>query len=67
MHVLLVEPAYHTRFPPLGLLDLASYRRPLGDSVELVRGMCQAEPSPETKWRAHVLELSKELDGSNMR
>jgi len=65
MHVLLVEPAYHTRFPPLGLLKLASYRRPLGDSVELVRGCVR--PSSETRWRAHVLEPSKELDCSNMR
>lgn len=38
MHVLLVEPDYYTRFPPLGLLKLASYHRLEGDSVELVRG-----------------------------
>lgn len=38
MHVLLVEPAYHTRFPPLGLLKLATYHRLQGDSVKLVRG-----------------------------
>jgi len=47
MHVLLVEPAYHTRFPPLGLLKLASYRRLLGDSVELVRGGMRPRRSPD--------------------
>ena len=38
MHVLLVEPSYRTRYPPLGLLKLASYHRLEGDTVELVRG-----------------------------
>jgi hypothetical protein len=47
MHVLLVEPTYHTRFPPLGLLKLASYRRLLGDSVELVRGCARPRRSPD--------------------
>lgn len=36
--VLLVEPDYYTRFPPLGLLKLASYHKRRGDSVILVRG-----------------------------
>ena len=39
--VLLVEPAYYTRYPPLGLLKLASHHKLLGDTVELVHG-CQA-------------------------
>jgi hypothetical protein len=47
MHVLLVEPAYHTRFPPLGLLKLASYRRLLGGSVELVRGCVRPSRAPD--------------------
>ena len=38
MHVLLVEPDYYTRYPPLGLLKLSSYHRSRGDSTELVRG-----------------------------
>lgn len=37
--VLLVEPNYYTRYPPLGLLKLASYRRANGDRVMLVRGL----------------------------
>jgi len=37
VRVLLVEPAYHTRFPPLGLLKLAAYHKFLGNAVELVR------------------------------
>lgn len=41
MHILLVEPSYYTRYPPLGLLKLASYHRTKGDSVELIRG-CQS-------------------------
>lgn len=40
MHVLLVEPGYYTRYPPLGLLKLATYHQLQSDTVELVRG-CQ--------------------------
>jgi hypothetical protein len=38
MHILLVQPNYYTRYPPLGLLKLASYHKSLGDTVEYVRG-----------------------------
>lgn len=38
MHILLVQPDYYTRYPPLGLLKLASYHKTLGDTVEYVRG-----------------------------
>ena len=37
MHVLLVEPNYYTRYPPLGLLRLSSFHRVRGDYVRLVR------------------------------
>lgn len=40
--VLLVEPKkskiYHTQYPPLGLLKIASYHRNKGDTVKLVQG-----------------------------
>lgn len=39
MKVLLVEPSYYTKFPPLGLLKLASYHRSRGNQVKLVRGV----------------------------
>lgn len=39
MHVLLVEPDYYTKYPPLGLIKLASYHRSRGDEVKLVRGL----------------------------
>src|SRR5208337_1764645 len=38
MQVLLVEPEYYSRYPPLGLLKLASYNRLQGNSVEYIRG-----------------------------
>jgi hypothetical protein len=38
MKILLVEPPYYTRFPPLGLMKLGSYYRSQGDEIKLVRG-----------------------------
>jgi hypothetical protein len=38
VRVLLVEPDYYTRYPPLGLLKLAQLERQRGNDVELVRG-----------------------------
>jgi len=54
MHILLVEPAYYTRYPSLGLLKLASYHKLRGDTVELVRG-CQ--PTSRTPDRVYVTSL----------
>lgn len=41
MDILLVEPQYYTKYPPLGLLKIASYHRSRGDNVQLVRGLKQ--------------------------
>jgi len=38
LHVVLVEPEFYTRYPPLGLLKIAAYHKFKGDSTELVRG-----------------------------
>lgn len=38
MHVLLVEPDYYTRYPPLGLLKLSAHHNSQGDTTQLVRG-----------------------------
>ena len=37
-HVLLVEPRYYTRYPPIGLLKFSAYHKGLGDTAELVKG-----------------------------
>jgi hypothetical protein len=47
MHILLVEPEYYSRYPPLGLLKLASYYRQKGASVELVRGCTKRANRPD--------------------
>ncbi len=39
MNVLLVEPDYYSRYPPLGLLKLASYHRSRGNRIRLIRGI----------------------------
>ena len=46
MRVLLVEPDYYARYPPLGLLKIAQMERSRGSAVRLVRG-CKEEPEPE--------------------
>lgn len=47
MRVLLVEPAYRTRYPPLGLLKLAAYHSLRKDTVELVRGCNRVKQKPD--------------------
>lgn len=47
MHILLVEPGYYTRYPPLGLLKLASLHRNRGDTVELIRGCSFPQKKPD--------------------
>lgn len=37
-HILLVEPRYYTRYPPIGLLKFSAYHKGLGDTAELVKG-----------------------------
>ena len=36
--VLLVEPGYRNKYPPLGLMKLASYHQERGDSVRFIKG-----------------------------
>jgi len=45
MHVVLAEPDFYTRYPPLGLLKISSFHKYKGDTVELIRG----EHSPKKK------------------
>jgi hypothetical protein len=39
MRVLLVEPDYKPKFPPLGLLKIGTFHRNRGDEVSFVRGI----------------------------
>jgi len=47
MHVLLVEPDFYSRYPPLGLLKLASMHKYQGDTVELARGQVRPLRAPD--------------------
>jgi len=37
--ILLVEPAYSNKYPPLGLMKISAYHKILGDEVTFVKGM----------------------------
>lgn len=37
--ILLVEPGYKTKFPPLGLMKISAYHKILGDEVTFVKGV----------------------------
>ena len=54
--VLLVEPGYRNKYPPLGLMKLASYHRERGDEVRFVKGVDRSVLS--TAWdRIYVTTL----------
>jgi len=38
-NILLVEPAYTTKFPPMGLMKISTYHKQLGDNVIFIKGM----------------------------
>jgi len=54
MHVLLVQPAYYTCYPPLGLLKLATYHQLQCHTVELVQGCQPVVSKPD---QIHVTSL----------
>jgi len=37
--ILLVEPAFVTKFPPMGLMKISTYHKHLGDNVKFIKGI----------------------------
>jgi hypothetical protein len=38
-NILLVEPGYKTKFPPMGLMKISTYHKTMGDNVTFVKGI----------------------------
>lgn len=38
-NILLVEPGFRTKFPPLGLMKISAYHKALGDNVSFIKGI----------------------------
>ena len=37
-NILLIEPGYKNKYPPIGLMKIATYHRMLGDDVKFYKG-----------------------------
>lgn len=48
-NILLVEPGYKTKFPPLGLMKISAYHKQLGDDVKFIKGISE-DISYERYW-----------------
>lgn len=46
-HILMVEPKYYTKYPPVGLLKLSSYHKNKGDTVEFIKGCDYPKKNPD--------------------
>jgi len=57
MNVLLLEPGYRSKFPPIGLMKIAAYHKSRGDNVRFAKGKLPAG-HPIKKWdRVYVTTL----------
>lgn len=55
--VLLVEPSYKNKYPPLGLMKIAQYHKEKGDHVEFTKGL-SVDKRDKTEWdRIYVASL----------
>ncbi|MEN6343474.1 MAG: hypothetical protein ABFC89_13060 [Methanospirillum sp.] len=57
-HILLVEPAYYSKFPPIGLLKLSAYHKQKGDTTELINFEKRDQRTPKkTPKKIYVTSL----------
>lgn len=56
MNILLVEPEYKNKFPPLGLMKIAAFHKERGDEVRFVKG-CNKEIREQTWDRIYITTL----------
>ena len=56
-NILIVEPGFKTKFPPLGLMKISAYHKKLGDNVKFVKGINKQVPYENFWHRIYVATL----------
>ena len=69
--MLLVEPSYPNKYPPLGLMKLAAYHRDRGDNVRFVKGEPRGGAvrgvGPSIRHYSVQLRMEPDLEGDRLR